>query len=145
MSLVNFSIYLMLPAVLGSTQPLTKMSTRNLRGGKWRPARKAGKFPSHLWADSLENVRVSVSHNPMGLHRLLRGHVNLHFLLSHINIKMPLALSSPPLISLPVHFIHLDLIIQIILGKKLNLYSSSLCSSFYDHIITSLTVSILIL
>jgi hypothetical protein len=26
---------------LGSTQPLTEMSTRNLAGGKWRPARKA--------------------------------------------------------------------------------------------------------
>jgi hypothetical protein len=26
---------------LGSTQPLTKMSTRNLLGGKGRPARKA--------------------------------------------------------------------------------------------------------
>jgi hypothetical protein len=27
--------------VLGSTQPLTEMSTRNLPGGKGRPARKA--------------------------------------------------------------------------------------------------------
>jgi hypothetical protein len=26
---------------LGSTQPLTEMSTGNLPGGKWRPARKA--------------------------------------------------------------------------------------------------------
>jgi hypothetical protein len=26
---------------LGSTQPLTEMSTRNIPGGKWRPARKA--------------------------------------------------------------------------------------------------------
>jgi hypothetical protein len=25
----------------GSTQPLTETSTRNLPGGKWRPARKA--------------------------------------------------------------------------------------------------------
>jgi hypothetical protein len=29
---------------LGSTQALTKMSTRNLRGGKKRPARKADNF-----------------------------------------------------------------------------------------------------
>jgi hypothetical protein len=29
---------------LGSTQPLTEMSTRNLRGGKKRPARKADKL-----------------------------------------------------------------------------------------------------
>jgi hypothetical protein len=26
---------------LGLTQPLTEMSTRNLSGGKWQPARKA--------------------------------------------------------------------------------------------------------
>jgi hypothetical protein len=31
-----------LTMALGSTQPLTEMSTRNLRGGKKRPARKAG-------------------------------------------------------------------------------------------------------
>jgi hypothetical protein len=29
---------------LGSTQPLTEMITRNLRGGKGRPARKADNF-----------------------------------------------------------------------------------------------------
>jgi hypothetical protein len=29
---------------LGSTQPLTEMSTRNFPGGKGRPARKADKF-----------------------------------------------------------------------------------------------------
>jgi hypothetical protein len=29
---------------LGSTQPLTEMSTRNLPGGKGRPAHKADKF-----------------------------------------------------------------------------------------------------
>jgi hypothetical protein len=30
--------------VLGSTQPLTEMSTMNFPGGKGRPARKADKF-----------------------------------------------------------------------------------------------------
>jgi hypothetical protein len=41
---LHFSIYLILPAALwslGSTQPLTEMSTRNLPGGKGRPARGA--------------------------------------------------------------------------------------------------------
>jgi hypothetical protein len=38
--LLDFSIELILPA-LGSTQPLTEMSTRNLPEGKGRPARKA--------------------------------------------------------------------------------------------------------
>jgi hypothetical protein len=41
---VDFSIYLILPVALwpwGSTQPLTVMSTRNLPGGKKRPARRA--------------------------------------------------------------------------------------------------------
>jgi hypothetical protein len=39
-----FSIDLILPAstmALGSTQPLTEMSTMNLLGGKGRPERKA--------------------------------------------------------------------------------------------------------
>jgi hypothetical protein len=52
--------------VLGSNQPLTEMSTRNLPGGKGRPARK----PDNL-TDFLENVAASTSHNPMGLHGLL--------------------------------------------------------------------------
>jgi hypothetical protein len=33
---------------LGSTQPLTETSTRNLPGGKGRPARKAGNLTS-IW------------------------------------------------------------------------------------------------
>jgi hypothetical protein len=54
----------------GLTQPLTEMSTRNLLGGGggkeaagacgWQPQR-------HLWADCLENVGASTSHNFMGL------------------------------------------------------------------------------
>jgi hypothetical protein len=31
---------------VGSTQPLTEMSTRNLPGGKGRPARKVDNLPS---------------------------------------------------------------------------------------------------
>jgi hypothetical protein len=41
---LGFSVVLILPAALcpwGSTQALTEMSTRNLPGGKGRPARKA--------------------------------------------------------------------------------------------------------
>jgi hypothetical protein len=40
---LDFSIDLILPAALalGSTQPLTEMSTRNLPGGKVRPAHGA--------------------------------------------------------------------------------------------------------
>jgi hypothetical protein len=58
---------------LGSTQPLTEMSTRNLPEGKGRPARKADNLTANLWADCIENVGASTSHNPMGLHGLLQG------------------------------------------------------------------------
>jgi hypothetical protein len=57
---------------LGSTQPLTEMSTRNLPGGKGRPARKAdiiaicGQFVQ-------KNVGASTPLNFMSLHGLLQG------------------------------------------------------------------------
>jgi hypothetical protein len=41
MTSLNFSIDPLLPAALGSTQPLTEMSTRYLPGGKGLPAREA--------------------------------------------------------------------------------------------------------
>jgi hypothetical protein len=54
---------------LGSTQPATEMSTRDLLGGKGGPARKA----DNLTEICLENVGTSTSHTPMGLHGLLQG------------------------------------------------------------------------
>jgi hypothetical protein len=58
---------------LGSTQPLTEMSTRNFPGGKWRTARKADNLTSICKTVVWKNVRASTSHNPMGLHGLLQG------------------------------------------------------------------------
>jgi hypothetical protein len=54
--------------VLGSTQVLKEMSTRNLPGGKGRPGR--------------EPVAASKFHNPTGLHGLLQGWLYLLFLLN---------------------------------------------------------------
>jgi hypothetical protein len=50
---------------LGSTQPLTEMSTRNfpVGGGGQRAA----------GGDCLEDVGATTSHTPMGLHVLLQG------------------------------------------------------------------------
>jgi hypothetical protein len=42
-------------------------------GVKVRPVRKASQPHRQLWADCLENVGASTSHNPMGLHGLLQG------------------------------------------------------------------------
>ncbi|PNF37555.1 hypothetical protein B7P43_G13799 [Cryptotermes secundus] len=67
---LDYSIYLNLPAALwswGRLNALTEMSTRNVLGGKGRPARKAGNLTG------LENVGTSTSHNPMGPHGLLQG------------------------------------------------------------------------
>jgi hypothetical protein len=63
---------------LGSTQPLTEMSTRNLPGGKGRPARKAD-IIAICERLSRENVGASTSHNPMGLHSLLLGSLDLFY------------------------------------------------------------------
>jgi hypothetical protein len=54
---------------LGSTQPLTEKCTRNLPGGKGRPARTAENLTAIC--DCLENVGTSTSVNPVGLHGLL--------------------------------------------------------------------------
>jgi hypothetical protein len=55
---------------LGSTQLLTEMSTRNLPGGKGRPARKANNLSVIYEYESIvyKNVGAWASHNPMGLH-----------------------------------------------------------------------------
>jgi hypothetical protein len=93
--------------VLGSTQPLTEMSTRNLPGGGeggtgaegWQPHR-------HLWADCLENVGASTSHNPTGFHGLLQGWLYLFFFLWRYSPHLGLDL--PPW-NFPFHFSLLDL------------------------------------
>jgi hypothetical protein len=56
---------------LVSTQPLTKMITRNLPGGKKRPARRSDNLQPSVSRMS-ENVRASTSQNPKGLHGLYR-------------------------------------------------------------------------
>jgi hypothetical protein len=66
---------------LRSIQPLTEMSTTNLPGGnelleqRWTYR--------HLWADCLENVRASTSHNPMGPHGLLQRYLYFYRLSSY--------------------------------------------------------------
>jgi hypothetical protein len=56
---------------LGSTQPLTEMSTRNFLGGKGWPARKADNLAAVSRLS--REMGASASHNPMGLHGLLNG------------------------------------------------------------------------
>jgi hypothetical protein len=63
---------------LGSTQPLTEMSIRNLPGGKGRPTREA----DNVTADCLENTDASTSHSPMGIHGQLQGQPYLFLLQS---------------------------------------------------------------
>jgi hypothetical protein len=54
---------------LGTTQPITEKSTRNLPEGKGRPVRKA----DNLTAICLANVGASTSLNPIGLRGQLEG------------------------------------------------------------------------
>jgi hypothetical protein len=58
---------------LRSTQPLREMSTRNLPGGKGRPARKADNLTAICELDCLEKTWEPRRLNPMGLHGLLQG------------------------------------------------------------------------
>jgi hypothetical protein len=62
---------------LGSANPLTEMSTRNLPGGKRRPSRKMTTLSLSVSRFSRENVGTSTSHSPMGLHGLLQGYIYL--------------------------------------------------------------------
>jgi hypothetical protein len=57
---------------LGSTQPLTEMSTRNLPGGKGWPACEADSLTA-ICESSLENVGALTSYNPVDICSLLQG------------------------------------------------------------------------
>jgi hypothetical protein len=63
---------------LWSTQPLTKMSTRNLPGSKKRPARRADNF-AVIYEPMSENVGASTSRNPQGLHGVYRDNFTLAY------------------------------------------------------------------
>jgi hypothetical protein len=58
---------------LGSSQPLTEMSTRNLTGGKGIPARRADNLTAICEPIVKKMWVASTSHNPMGLHSPLVG------------------------------------------------------------------------
>jgi hypothetical protein len=58
---------------LGSTQPLTEMSTRNFYVGKVGLRVRLTTLPPSVSQLSRENVGASTSHNPMDLHGLLQG------------------------------------------------------------------------
>jgi hypothetical protein len=75
--LPNPSSFTMAP---GSTQPLTKMSTRNLPGGKSGQCAGLTTLSPSVSRMS-ENVRASTSRNPKGHHGLYRDNFTLLTLL----------------------------------------------------------------
>jgi hypothetical protein len=62
---------------LGSTQPLTEMSIRNIPGGEGRPARKAVNLTAICEPIVYKNVGALTSHSPMNLHGPLQGYLYL--------------------------------------------------------------------
>jgi hypothetical protein len=70
---------------LGSTQPLTEMSTRNIPGGIGRPARTADNITQSVSRMS-ENVGASTFRNPKDLHGLYWD--NFTFTLPQRKLKM---------------------------------------------------------
>jgi hypothetical protein len=66
--------------VLGSTQSLTEMGTRNFPGEEGTAGRDVSltTSPPSVSRLSRENVGDSTSHNPMSLHGLLQGQLYLY-------------------------------------------------------------------
>jgi hypothetical protein len=62
---------------LGSTQPLIEMSTRNFTGVKGDRRIGLTNLPPFVSPLSRQNLEASTSHNPMGLHGLLQGELQL--------------------------------------------------------------------
>jgi hypothetical protein len=75
---------------LGSTQPLTEMSTGNLPGGKsgWRVVLTI--LPPSMSRFSRENFGASTSRNPKGLHGLYRDKFTLPYLTYSLRIATTL-------------------------------------------------------
>jgi hypothetical protein len=71
---------------LGSTQPLTEMSTRNLSGGNKRPARRADNLPPSVCRMS-GNVEALKSRNPKGLHGLYRNKFTFNLFACEQNVR----------------------------------------------------------
>jgi hypothetical protein len=69
---------------LGSTQPLTEMSTRNFPGGWVKGDRRVmlTTLPPSVSRLSRENVGASAFHNPKGLQGLLQGQLYLFYISS---------------------------------------------------------------
>jgi hypothetical protein len=90
---LDFSIDLSLPAALwplGSTQPLTDMSTKIFLGVKGgRRIRLTTWPPSVSWL-SRENVGASTSHNPVGRHGLSEGELYFCFIFFFLYFLQPL-------------------------------------------------------
>jgi hypothetical protein len=83
---------------LGSTQRLTKMSTRNLPGGKKRPAHKADNLPA-IMSRMSENVGASTSRKCMALHGLRRDKFTLP---SRVSYSFPIPQEIPLLLWNPI-------------------------------------------
>jgi hypothetical protein len=67
---------------LGSTQPLTEMSTRNIPWGEGRPAREDDNLTAFSEPTVYKNVGASTSHSPMGLHGPLQGYLYRPYLIN---------------------------------------------------------------
>jgi hypothetical protein len=64
---------------LGSTQPLTETSTRNLPGSKKRPARKADKLAAIYEPNVWNCESLNLCRKPKGLDGLYRGKFTLMY------------------------------------------------------------------
>jgi hypothetical protein len=72
---------------LGSTRPLNRHEFQESPGWGGKGGLRV-RLTSRLWADCLDNVGTSTSHNPMGLHGLSQGQVYFFYLLLLIQFQL---------------------------------------------------------
>jgi hypothetical protein len=98
--------------VLGSTQPLVKMSTRNISWGYRRPVRGADNLTTFMCRMSWKSGSLNLL-EPSGPHRAIYGTALTFYLLCVLNLKILNSRSEIEFISEIICLIHLHFLMAV--------------------------------